>query len=77
MSMHVALLRGINVGGRNKVAMSDLRELCADLCFTDVTTLLQSGNLVFQSDRPNHARAAVRAARRECESNRSNRSLIT
>ncbi len=51
MSIHVALLRGINVGGRNLVAMSDLRDLLGDLGFTGVRTLLQSGNLVFQSDR--------------------------
>lgn len=51
MSIHVALLRGINVGGHNQVAMADLRELFGDLGFTGVTTLLQSGNLVFQSDR--------------------------
>src|SRR5437868_184909 len=50
MTIHVALLRGINVGGRNAVAMSDLRNLFGDLGFTGVTTLLQSGNLVFQSD---------------------------
>lgn len=49
--MHVALLRGINVGGHNKVAMSDLRNMLADLGFTSVKSLLQSGNLVFQSDR--------------------------
>jgi len=49
--MHVALLRGINVGGHNQVAMSDLRDLFAELGLTDVKSLLQSGNLVFQSDR--------------------------
>lgn len=51
MSIHVALLRAVNVGGRNSVAMSDLRDLLGDLAFSGVTTLLQSGNLVFQSDR--------------------------
>src|SRR5437870_4141715 len=40
-------MRGINVGGRNMVAMSDLRRLFADLGFADVRTLLQSGNVVF------------------------------
>lgn len=49
-SIHVALLRGINVGGHNPIAMSELRELVENLGFTSVTTLLQSGNLVFQSD---------------------------
>jgi uncharacterized protein (DUF1697 family) len=47
----IALLRGINVGGRNQVAMSGLRSLFAELGFPDTQALLQSGNLVFQSDR--------------------------
>lgn len=51
MSVQIALLRGINVGGHGKVAMSDLRDLVAGLGFSGVTTLLQSGNVVFQSDR--------------------------
>jgi len=51
MPTYVALLRGINVGGRNMVAMSDLRDLLGDLGFAGVTTILQSGNLVFSSDR--------------------------
>jgi uncharacterized protein (DUF1697 family) len=51
MPIYVALLRGINVGGRNLVAMSDLRDLLDTLGFTNVRSLLQSGNLVFQGDR--------------------------
>jgi uncharacterized protein (DUF1697 family) len=51
-SPHIALLRGINVGGHNRIAMADLRALVADLGFLDGTTLLQSGNLVFRCDRP-------------------------
>jgi uncharacterized protein (DUF1697 family) len=47
MPSHLALLRGINVGGRGKVAMADLRELFSDLGFTEVTTYIQSGNVVF------------------------------
>jgi uncharacterized protein (DUF1697 family) len=50
MSVHVALLRGINVGGHNKIAMAELRDLCGDVGLTGATSLLQSGNLVFQSD---------------------------
>jgi uncharacterized protein (DUF1697 family) len=50
MSTCVALVRGINVGGRNRVAMTDLRRLGERLAFQDVRTLLQSGNLVFHSD---------------------------
>jgi uncharacterized protein (DUF1697 family) len=51
MSIHVALLRGINVGGHTLVAMSDLRALLEALGFTGAKSLLQSGNLVFESAR--------------------------
>jgi uncharacterized protein (DUF1697 family) len=44
----VALLRGINVGGRNKVPMQTLRELIARIGGTDARTHLQSGNAVFR-----------------------------
>jgi uncharacterized protein (DUF1697 family) len=44
---YVALLRGINVGGRNKVAMADLRQVAESLGHTEVATYIQSGNLVF------------------------------
>jgi uncharacterized protein (DUF1697 family) len=49
MTVHIALLRGINVGGHRPVAMSDLRALLAGLGFADVRSVLQSGNLVFRS----------------------------
>src|ERR1700733_6872923 len=44
---HVALLRGINLGGRNKVAMADLRALVSELGHADVVTYIQSGNVLF------------------------------
>jgi uncharacterized protein (DUF1697 family) len=47
MARFVALLRGINVGANKRIAMADLRELLTGLGFTDVRTLLQSGNAVF------------------------------
>jgi uncharacterized protein (DUF1697 family) len=47
MASHVALLRGINVGGRNKVPMAGLREVVASLGHTGVTTYIQSGNVLF------------------------------
>jgi uncharacterized protein (DUF1697 family) len=50
MTTHIALLRGVNVGGNKKVAMSDLRDLLTQLGFDDPRTLLQSGNVVFRSD---------------------------
>jgi len=47
MASHVALLRGINVGGRNKVPMAELREVVTSLGYTAVTTYIQSGNVLF------------------------------
>ena len=47
MATHVALLRGINVGGRNKVPMTALREVVTSLGHTGVTTYIQSGNVLF------------------------------
>ena len=52
MSSGIAFLRGINVGGRNKVAMADLRRLCEELGLRDVRTYVQSGNVVFDTDGP-------------------------
>src|SRR5262245_22647522 len=43
----VALLRGINVGTANRIAMADLRKLFERLGHRDVATLLNSGNVVF------------------------------
>jgi uncharacterized protein (DUF1697 family) len=50
MSKYIALLRGINVGGNNTVAMSDLRACFMGLGFTDVATYINSGNVLFSSD---------------------------
>jgi uncharacterized protein (DUF1697 family) len=44
---HLALLRGVNVGGRNKLPMADLREAVTALGHEDVATYIQSGNVVF------------------------------
>lgn len=52
MTRYVALLRGINVGGRNKIPMADLRSAFESLGFEDVTTYIQSGNVLFSSDAP-------------------------
>jgi uncharacterized protein (DUF1697 family) len=49
LTTHIALLRGINVGGHRSVGMTDLRTFLTQLGFEDVRSLLQSGNLVFQS----------------------------
>lgn len=49
MKTWIALLRAVNVGGRNLVSMSDLRDLLAASGFANGRTLLQSGNAVFQA----------------------------
>ena len=49
-SRHVALLRGINVGGNNIIRMADLRSCFEDMGLTEVETLIQSGNVVFASE---------------------------
>lgn len=46
---YVALIRGINVGTAKRVAMADLRALVAGFGYTEVRTLLNSGNVVFTS----------------------------
>ena len=48
---HVAFLRGINVGKAKRIAMADLRKLVEGLGYTDVHTLLNSGNVVFRAPR--------------------------
>ena len=51
MPTYIALLRGIKVGGRKLVAMSDLRDFLGALGFAGAKSLLQSGNLLFQCAR--------------------------
>jgi uncharacterized protein (DUF1697 family) len=46
---HIALLRAINLGSRNRVSMPELRELLAGHGYGDVKTLVQSGNIVLTS----------------------------
>jgi uncharacterized protein (DUF1697 family) len=65
---YVALLRGINLAGKRRVAMADLRTWLAELGYADVRTLLQSGNAVFRTakraatvERELEARLAERA----------------
>ena len=49
LTTHIALLRGINVGGHRSIGMTDLRTFLAALGLEDARSLLQSGNLVFTS----------------------------
>src|ERR1044071_6720165 len=49
MNQYVALLRGINVGGKNIIKMTALKSSFEDLAFTDVRTYIQSGNVLFSA----------------------------
>ena len=55
MPLQIALIRGINVGGNKMIAMADLRDTFERLGFTDVKTLLNSGNVVFRSTKKTDA----------------------
>ena len=49
MNTYVALLRGINVGGKNKIKMANLKIMCENLGFLNVQTYIQTGNVLFNS----------------------------
>ena len=49
---YVALLRGINVGGKNLISMADLRRELENAGYESVQTYIQSGNVIFESDAP-------------------------
>ncbi|HSL77652.1 MAG TPA: DUF1697 domain-containing protein [Candidatus Limnocylindrales bacterium] len=61
MTKYLVLLRGINVGGKNKVPMAPLRELLEELGYTDVSTYIASGNVLLSSNR------AARTVQRDIE----------
>lgn len=63
-SRHIALLRGINVGRAKRIAMADLRQLIGKLGYTDVRTLLNSGNIVLSGtvEAPDLAARAIEEA---------------
>jgi uncharacterized protein (DUF1697 family) len=48
-TIYTALLRGINVGGKNKIKMAELRQLLEEAGLTRVETYIQSGNVIFES----------------------------
>lgn len=49
MAIYIALLRGINVGGKNMIKMADLKKMCKALGLNRVQTYIQSGNVLFES----------------------------
>lgn len=50
MTVYIGLLRGINVGGKNKIKMAELREALEKENFKKIKTYIQSGNVLFESD---------------------------
>ncbi|NLK95270.1 MAG: DUF1697 domain-containing protein [Clostridiales bacterium] len=50
MNRYIALLRGINISGKNKIAMSELKTSFLEIGYTAVSTYLNSGNVIFFSD---------------------------
>lgn len=55
---YVAFLRGINVGGKNKIKMETLRKVFAASGFTNVKTYINSGNVIFESDKTDNEKLA-------------------
>lgn len=53
MPVLIAMLRGVNLGGHNKIKMDDLRALCESLKFEDPRTYVQSGNIIFRTKEKN------------------------
>lgn len=53
MTTYIALLRGINISGKNKISMSDLKSELKSLGFNDVKTYLNSGNILFSCNEEN------------------------
>ena len=51
MNTYIILLRGINVGGKNKVPMAELRKCLEELGYSNVSTYIASGNVFLQSDK--------------------------
>ena len=55
MNRYIAFLRGINISGKNKINMSDLKAEFENMNFSDVSTYLNSGNVMLSSDNDNIA----------------------
>ena len=60
MNTFIALLRGVNVSGQNAMRMAALRDTMAGLGLRDVQTYLQSGNIVFRTDKSDGAKLAAK-----------------
>lgn len=63
MEKYIALLRGINVGGKNKISMPELKAAFEDNGYENVITYINSGNIIFSSHNDDAG-----SLRKECES---------
>ena len=61
---YVALLRGINVGGKNKLPMATLAKIFSDEKCVEVSTFIQSGNVIFDAPKKDAATIGARVTRR-------------
>ncbi|MBS1362626.1 MAG: DUF1697 domain-containing protein [Bacilli bacterium] len=53
MKKYIALLRGVNIGGKNKISMVQLKTIFEEFGFKEVKTYLNSGNVIFSSNEDN------------------------
>ena len=60
MPVIICMLRGVNVGGRNKIKMDELKTLCLSLKFKTPQTFIQSGNVIFCADEKDMAKLTKR-----------------
>lgn len=54
MNIYIAILRAINVSGKNKINIAELKKMFEDMNFKNVTTYIQSGNVVFESKKTDY-----------------------
>ena len=60
MIRYIALLRGINISGKNKISMPELKTALGEKGFADVKTYLNSGNVIFSDDEPDAVKLSER-----------------
>lgn len=63
MQRYAALLRGVNVSGKNKISMAELKKIFEKFAFEDVKTYLNSGNVIFSSDGTDTTKLAAQIER--------------
>jgi uncharacterized protein (DUF1697 family) len=63
MNIYIAILRGINVGGKRMIKMDALKQLFASLGFSNIETYIQSGNVFFQCKKTSEEKLAVTIAK--------------